>query len=55
MLLVITQITLRPATLTEFQSLGVCALLLCAAAFVGRRVAAMRRPYDEWLTLDLTR
>jgi hypothetical protein len=55
MVLIIGRIVFWPATLSDFQSLGVCAMLLCAAAFVGRRVAAMRRPYDEWLTLDLTR
>jgi hypothetical protein len=55
MVLIIGRIVFWPATLSDFQSLGVCAMLLCVVAFVGRRVAAMRRPYDEWLTLDLTR
>jgi hypothetical protein len=54
MLLVVTQILRRSPTVAEMaQSLGVSLLLLGIVTLVGRRVAALRRPYDEWLTLDL--
>jgi len=54
MLLVITQIIQRSPTVAEMaQSMGVSLLLLGIVTLVGRGVAALRRPYDEWLTLDL--
>ena len=54
MILIITQIVRRSPTLPEMaQSLGVALLLLGAGILVGRGVAKLRRPYDEWLALDV--
>jgi len=55
MVLIITQIVRRSPTVAEMaRTLGISLLLLGVTMFVGRGVAALRRPYDEWLTLDLT-
>jgi hypothetical protein len=53
-LLLVTQILRRPATLWEMAlSIGVSLPLIGLTLLVGRWVSAMRRPYDEWLTLNL--
>ncbi len=55
MFLIATQIIGRSPTPAEMaQSLGITLPLLGIGILVGRGVAALRRPYDEWLTLDLS-
>jgi hypothetical protein len=54
LVLILTQIARRSPTVTEMsQNLGVSLLLLGMGMLVGRGVAALSRPYDEWLALDL--
>jgi hypothetical protein len=54
MMLIVTQIVRRSPTVTEMaQSLGISLILLGVALGVGRGVAVLREPYDEWLTLEL--
>jgi hypothetical protein len=44
----------RLPTITAFiGNIAVTVTLLIFSIFAARRVASMRRPYDEWLTLDL--
>ena len=52
---IVTRIVWRSATIVEIgRSLGVTLVLLVLVGCVGRWVAALPRPYDEWLTLDIT-
>jgi hypothetical protein len=36
-------------------SIGITSMFLLGSVLVARQVASLRRPYDEWLTLDIAR
>jgi hypothetical protein len=46
----------RPASVAEIiGNFAVTSIFLIGSLFVARKVASLRRPYDEWLTLDVAR